>query len=348
MIAVDVTPAMTGRTGIARYVNELVPAMRAHGAQVRTFALGRSIVGVPPGARHVGVPLRVLDAAWRTAGRPPIERLVGAATTVHASGPVLVPARAPVVAVVHDLAPLDHPALHPARDVAQLRRYVYGLRHAAAVIAVSEATAARVVAAGVPARRVHPVPNGCSPLPPATDPPLPAGSYVLAVGAPVPRKGFSVLVRALPRLGGLGLAIVGPRAVDDEPLAALAASLGVAERVHRAVDVDDRALAGWYRDAAAVVLPSVEEGFGLPLVEAQAAGVPVVASDIEAFREVSGGHAAFVPVGDEGALADAILEVAAGGAAIVGRLRAALANAGRFTWDACAAATLAVHREVSG
>lgn len=348
MIAVDVTPAMTGRTGIARYVNELVPALRAHGAPVRTFALGRSIVGVPAGARHVGVPLRVLDRAWRATGRPRIERLAGAAASVHASGPVLVPARAPVIGVVYDLAPLDHPELHSRRDVAQLRRYVDEARNAAAVVTISESTATRLVLAGVPSERVHPIPIGRTELPEPVAPPLSRRSYVLAVGAPVPRKGYRTLVRTLPRLGDLALVIAGHRGVDDEDLAALAASLGVSGRLHRAVDVDDRALAGWYRDAAAVVLPSVEEGFGLPLVEAQAAGVPVVASDIEVFREVSGGHAVLVPVGDDGAMADAILEVTAGGAAVDARIQAALANAGRFTWGACAAATLAVHRQVSG
>lgn len=347
MIAFDVTPAITGRTGIARYVTEVADAMRRQGAEVRPFALGRATTTAPPGTRHVPIPLRVLDGVWRVARRPAIERLVGPASSVHASGPVLVPARCPVVGVVHDLAPLDHPELHPARDVAQLRRYVDALARAAAAVAVSEATAARLVAAGVPAAKVHAVPNGRTPLPPPVEPLLPARSYVLAVGAPVPRKGFDTAVRALARLGELQLVIVGHPGSDDERLSSAAAAAGVAARLVRVTDADDAALAGWYRDAAAVVVPSVEEGFGLPIVEAQAAGVPVVASDIEVFREVSGGHAGLVPVGDDAALADALAEAVAGGASVEDRVRRGAANAERFTWDACAAATLAVHRAVA-
>lgn len=348
MIALDVTPAMTGRTGIARYVTELSAAMAAEGVDVRAFALGRPVLGVPPGARHLPVPLRVVDAVWRVGRRPRIERLVGPVSSVHASGPVLVPARAPVIGVVYDLAALDHPGLHPARDVHQLRRYVAALGRAAAVVAISGATASRLAALGVPADRLHAIPIGRTPFPPPVSPPLAAGSYVLAVGAPVARKGFDVAVRAMVAVPDLRLAIVGHAGVEDERLTALAASVGVGDRLHRATDADDAALAGWYRDAAAVVVPSMEEGFGLPVIEAQAAGVPVVASDIEVFREVSGGHATLVPVGDHEALAGAVAESVAGGPSVRQRVEQGVANAQRFTWQACARATLAVHRAVGG
>jgi len=351
VIALDLTPAITGRTGIARYVTEMAAALPAVGADVRPFTLGRSVVDasdtMPAGTRHVRVPLRVLDRMWRMTGRPRIETIVGSVASVHASGPVLVPSRAPVVGVAYDLAALDHPELHPRRDVDQLRRYVEGLRYAAAVVAISRATADRVVAAGVPASRVHAVPIGRTPFPEPVDPPLAARSYLLAVGAPVPRKGFDALVRALPAVGELPLVIVGHPGSDDERLAALAASLGVSDRVRRVTDADDAALAGWYRDAGAVVVPSVEEGFGLPVIEAQAAGVPVVATDLEVFREVSGGHALLVPAGDDDALGDAILEAVASGASIRAGIDRARVNAERFTWPACASATAEIHRAVA-
>jgi glycosyltransferase involved in cell wall biosynthesis len=339
VIALDATPAITGRTGIARYVTELAAAMEAAGTEVQRFALGRRIVPVPAGVRHVPIPLRVLDRWWRSVPWPGVGR---GASSVHASGPLLVPSRRPVVGVVYDIAPLDHPELHPARDVEQLRRYVAGLHGAAAVVTISAATADRLVVAGVPEAKVHVVPIGRTPFPAPVAPPLSPRSYVLAVGAPVPRKGYGALVEAMARLPEHALVIVGHEGPDDDRLAAAAAGHGV--RLVRVRDADDAALAGWYAAAAAVAVPSVEEGFGLPVVEAQAAAVPVVASDIAVFREVGGGHPFLVPVGDAGALADALEEAVSGHGT---DLDAARANADRYSWAACATATLAVHAAVT-
>lgn len=348
MIAIDATPAITGRTGIARYVNELAAAFDRQAVPATTFSVGRAVVDAPAADHHLPVPLRIVDAAWRWTHHPRLERLVGTVRSVHASGPVLPAARAPIVAVVHDVAALERPDLHPSRDVVQLRRYVAGLHRAAAVITVSATTGDRLVATGaVTSARVHVVPNGRSQLGSATPPPLPRSSYVLAVGAPVPRKGFDSLVRAVARLEGIELVVVGPPADGDPALARLAAASGISPRFHRVTAADDSALAGWYEHAAAVAVPSIDEGFGLPIVEAQAAGVPVVASDIEVFREVSGMHATLVPVGDDATLADALAEALVGGSSVDERIAGGRANAARYTWDACADGTLAVHRLVS-
>lgn len=348
-IAIDVTPTITGRTGVSRYVRELVAAIEAGGgAQLRPFALGRALEPVPAGTRHLPVPLRVLDRAWRLTRWPPADLLAGRCDTLHASGPVLPPCRRPVVAVVHDLAPLDHPALHPRRDVDQLRRYLDGLDRAAAVIAVSGATGDRLVAHGVDRARVHVVANGATPLPRPVEVHAPAGPLVLAVGAPVPRKRFDVLLEAVGALGrhDVSVAVVGPPGSQDGALAALAARLGLGARYVRTGPVTDGELAGWYRAATVVAAPSAEEGFGLPLVEAMLAQVPVVASDLPVFREVTGGHATFAPAGDPGALADALAGAldGAGDAAVA----PAAEHAGRYTWAACARATLAVHAAVLG
>src|SRR5690606_9222178 len=124
----------------------------------------------------------------------------------------------------YDLAPHDHPELHPARHVRYLRSYLDRLPSAAATLAISETTAARLVSLGTPEDRVHVAVMGRTPLPPPERPPLEPGSFVLAVGAPVARKRFDALVRAIadPRLDGLQLVIVGPPGAEDEHLAALA------------------------------------------------------------------------------------------------------------------------------
>jgi alpha-1,3-rhamnosyl/mannosyltransferase len=101
-----------------------------------------------------------------------------------------------------------------------------------------------------------------------------------------------------------------------------------------------------YAGAAVFAFPSRHEGFGLPVLEAMAAGVPVVASDIAPLREVSGDAAVLVPPGDAGAWAEAIEALLADGPrraqmAAQGRRRAEL-----FSWASTAAATLAVYREL--
>ena len=347
-IALDVTPAMTGATGIARYVTAMDRAWRARDdVDVAAFAVGRHVHPVPEGARHLRVPLRVVARSWGRGGFPSVERLVGAIDTVHASGPVVPTASAPIVAVVYDLAPLDHPDLHPQRDVDQLRRYVDDLRRVAAVVTISQATADALAGRGVPAGVVHVIPIGTAELPPPVRPAWDR-PYVLTVGAPVPRKAYADVLRALTLLPGtdLTVVVVGPTGSEDPALEALAAELGLGDRYHRVGPVDDAELSGWYAGAAAVAAPSVDEGFGIPILEAQQSGTPVVVSDIAAHREVAGDAATFVPVGCPTDLAEALAEVLERGPEVERAVQRGRENAGRFSWEACAAATLAVHLDL--
>jgi glycosyltransferase involved in cell wall biosynthesis len=349
-LAFDVTSTITGATGIARYVRATAEALgHLEGApEVRPFAVGRGTLPPPAGTAWLRAPLRVVGASWRWGGPPRVERLVGSVASVHASGIVLPRADAPIVAVVHDLAPLDHPHLHHRRTVRLLRRYVADLRRAAAVIAVSETTAARLRPL-VPDGVVHVTPNGCTTLPAPDPPPSLPTPYVLAVGAPVPRKGYEQLVRAIarPELADVSLVIVGPAGDEDPALAALARELGVEARYLRPGEVSEARLAGWYEGAAVVGAPSVDEGFGLPVVEAQRMGVPVVASDIAAHREVGGGAVSLVPTGAVEPWVEALAVAIRRGAPVEQMVAAGRRNAQRYTWEACAAATLAVHRLVA-
>lgn len=348
-VGIDVTSRITGATGIARYLDGLIAALGHHDDVILApFAVGRGTYPIPAGVRHLRAPLRLVARSWRHGGPPTVERLVGSVDTVHASGSVLPTSRQPAIAVVHDLAGLDHPELHPPRDVAQLLAYVAALPRAAAVAAVSQATADALEARGVPHELLHVIPNGTPELPAPHDPGW-TRPYVLAVGAPVPRKGYDDLIRAVARLGktDLTLVIVGPAGSEDPNLDQLAGTLGLGDRYHRAGRVDDALLAGWYQGAAALVAPSIDEGFGLPVLEAQRSGTPVVASDIAAHREISGAAATLVPARDANALAEAIEGAIARGAAIEEAVARGRHNAARYTWDACAAATAAVHRSVA-
>ena len=183
---------------------------------------------------------------------------------------------------------------------------------------------------------------------------------LLAVGGLEPRKGSDNLVRALAsvrRRNGVTpvLAVLGGhsfqdyRAYHDAVLAELPRlGLELGRDVIEVGTVPDRDMPAWYRAADALAFPSVKEGFGLAVLEAMSAGLPVVTSDLPVFREylVPGRDALLVPVGDVDGLADAIVAVLTDGG-----LRAALARAGRavaerYTWAASARRHLAIYRDL--
>jgi glycosyltransferase involved in cell wall biosynthesis len=343
-VAFDLTPVISGRTGIARYTAQVQRALGGQPVVIQPFAVGRSAFGVPAGTRHVRIPARLLGAWWGTVPWPPIERLAGAADLVHATGLFFPATRLPLVITVHDLGALRHPELHPPRQVHQQRALLGRLREAAAILAVSGAAGEDVVSFGVPAERVVVSPLGLTPLPDPVEPARTGGSspYLLTVGETAARKGYRVLLEALSQLGGeLELVMVGPPGAEEERLQGVVASLGLGDRVHRLGAVSDGQLAALYRDALALCFPSITEGFGLPVLEAMAAGTPVLASDIPATRELAGDVAVYVNDRSADAWAQAIRALLAGppGVAEAGRERAA-----RFTWERTAGATMEAYR----
>jgi glycosyltransferase involved in cell wall biosynthesis len=159
--------------------------------------------------------------------------------------------------------------------------------------------------------------------------------YVLAVGTFESRKGLDVLLDAYRTMGDVPpLVLAGPAGPDSEA-------------VIRTGYLDAESLRDVVAGAALLVFPSRYEGFGLPPLEALAAGTPVVASDLPATREVLGDHAHLVVPGDADALAAAILETLADPPSGAAR-QAARDHAAAFTWRRCAEATVAAYRHAIG
>ncbi len=364
-VAFDVTPVASGRTGIARYVTQLGAALRESGVELRRFALGRGPFPVPADARRVGVPGRVLERWWSVTHWPRVERLCGRADLVHVTGLVIPPTALPLVITVHDLAALRFPELHPSRNVLQQRSLLRHLRGADAVVAVSQATADDLAHSGVPSERIIVAPLGLSPRvgvphePPETracrpadlaaadksgQGARPATGFLLTVGETAPRKNYGVLLHALARITGPRLVIAGPPSADEPRISSLITELDIRSRVSRLRSVSDPELTALYHDALALCFPSVAEGFGLPVLEAMGAGLPVLASDIPVMHELAGDAALYAPSGDERAWAEAIEAVVADPA-----LRADLAMRGRkraaeFTWERTAELTIGAYR----
>jgi glycosyltransferase involved in cell wall biosynthesis len=346
-VAFDVTPVISGRTGIARYATQLGAALELQGVELRRFAVGRGAFPLPAGTRHLPVPARLLMPWWRLVRWPEAERLVGGADVVHATGSPPPATRAPLVVTVHDVAALRYPELHPPRHVQQQRAQVASLGRAGAIVTVSATTADDLVQLGIPQDRIVVAPLGLTPLPdPAPPAPTPPdGEYLLTVGETSPRKRYHVLLQAVSRLrDGPRVVMVGPPAGDEERLRALIVELGLTERVTRLGAVNDAELSWLYRHATALCFPSISEGFGLPVLEALAAGVPVIASDIAATRELASSIAVYPGSDDADDWAQAI-ETVASDTALRERIgRDGSQRAALFTWERTAAATLGAYR----
>jgi glycosyltransferase involved in cell wall biosynthesis len=280
---------------------------------------------------------------------PRIEWLAPAADLIHTLDLVAPPTRRPSVATVHDLDAITYPQFHSHRALMTQQAQLASLSRADLVLVDSRATLRPLAEAGVREDRVVVAPLGRTPLPAALPVVLPdCERYVLSVGSVGLRKAHDVLVRAVadPRLTSTVLVIAGPDGTGADAVRAEAGPLAGRVRFEGAVD-DDR-LAGLYAGASAFVLASRAEGFGLPVLEAMAAGLPVVVSAVEALADLVGDAALVVPIGDDAALADALASILDDDALARRLALAGPARAAAFTWDGCAARTAAAYARVLG
>ncbi len=370
-VALDATPLVTlggQRSGVGTFVAGALEALAARQElEVVAYALtfrgrGQWRDVLPPGVRPVGmaVPARLVRAAWLRSTVPPLEWFAGRADVAHGTSFVAPPSRrAGVVVTVHDLTPVRFPDMVEADAAAFPSLVAAAVARGAFVHTPSRYVADEVVELlGVPADRVVAVAHGT----PATsgDPDrgrAAAGAerYVLAVGTIEPRKAYPDLVRAFGPLAAadpeLRLVVAGRRGWGSDAFAVALAELppDVRRRVRATGWLSDGERDDLLAGASVLAYPSRYEGFGLPPLEAMAAGVPVVASDAGSLPEVVGAAATLFPVGDVDALAGSL----AAALALDGPVREAVVAAGRahaatFTWGACAAGLAALYERVAG
>jgi glycosyltransferase involved in cell wall biosynthesis len=156
--------------------------------------------------------------------------------------------------------------------------------------------------------------------------------FVLAVGTVEERKDLITAVRAIANLPDIKLVAAGPHTPYAARVMREAERLGLSSRVQLLGYVDDARLLDLYSRASAFVFPSRYEGFGLPPLQASAAGLPVVASDIPVVREVLGPSARYCEAGDDRAFGAALAEVLAATGDGLARINAAREHARSFTW----------------
>lgn len=367
-IAIDATAPVVG--GGLTYLRELVPALCAASPDDVFYLFLRSDMGrleapVPPNCTRILVrfprwPRVVWRAAWQQLVFPVRLLRIGADALLspYDLAPLLAPCR--VVLGIQNANPYAGPPAGTwlGRLKNQVRRWLAAAsaRRARSVFFVSEwARQAIGRRLRVPIERSCVVYHGVSRhLRPADRKPARRAEhpYVLAVSSVSAHKDYVTLVEAWPHLRRLAreevrLVIVGSvlePAYHGEVWSTVI-RLGLEQAVSFVREVTQEQLRDLYQGAAALAMASHVETFGLPMVEAMACGVPVVASDIPVAHEVCGGSALYYRLGDAADLAAKLHRVLTDAAARVAMTEAGRERAGRFSWPAAADLTLRLLKE---
>jgi glycosyltransferase involved in cell wall biosynthesis len=363
-IAIDYTPAYEQGGGIGRYVRELVAALAKldHTTEYRLFVAGATrnklSSALAPNFTWKPSPISPIWYArlWHRARLPiPVEVITGRVTLYHATDFVLPPTlpNTRTLLTVHDLSFVRVPEATSPNLRAYLDAVVpRSVRRADHILADSAATKAdlielydtspekiTVLLSGVDARfsRVDDTETRRAVRAKYRIPPRP---YILSVGTVQPRKNYERLIQALERLRtdehDVDVVIAGGRGWLEDPIYDTIRSTGMNDHVHLIGFADDGDLPALYSEAACVAVPSLYEGFGIPVLEGMACGSPVVTANVSSLPEVAGDAALTITPTDLDELSDALNRLLSDST-----LRAQLIQRGyervkQFTWEASA------------
>jgi len=349
-VLLDYRPALRARTGVGEYVHHTALALQQTApreAQVALFSSSwKDRVQAPVAGLEVHdarIPVRALTWLWHRLEWPAVERLTGPVDVVHSPTPLLIPSTQAAQAIsIFDLYFLDHPdatAAEVRRDYGTL--VARHARRADLVVTISHTVADAVVRRFDvdPARVVTAycgAPSWTPPDVPATDGP------VICVGTLEPRKNVAGLLDAWTKMiaGGVRvpLHLVGGAPPTAAPLLARLAVPPLAGVVRHLGYVPDAGRYSVYAGARLLVMPSFDEGFGLPVVEAMAAGVPVVCARRGALPEVCGDAAEYVDPDDAAGMAETLARVLNDPERLAELRARGLTRVRRFSWTQTAQA----------
>ncbi len=356
-IAVDASSILVRSAGVKNYVWHWIRAMRAQAGEQAVEAF--PFVGDLGALNHEGSPYGTLGTLWRIGwlygvnvpGLPWLDWLHRRCDVFHASNQTRIPPRRmKLTATVHDLTALILPELHTAGNIGADRGFAERiLKRADGLIAVSENTrqdAIRLL--GVKPERIRTIYSG---IPEAFfgAPKLQrAKPYVLYLGTIEPRKNLDTLLQAWGALppdvrGAFDLVVAGPVGW---------AAPATVERVQREAVylgyVPEGQIASLVAGATAFAYPSLYEGFGFPVAQAMAAGVPVLTSSTSCLPEVAGDAALLVDPRSEAEITAGLLRLLTEPSVRERLAAAGPPRAARYRWDTCARESLAYFREITG
>lgn len=358
----DFRPALFAGAGIGRYAQELAAAL-THlpdapflelyaSAWRRPSAPGAaSLEALAPGRFRIHrgwLPARALAAAHRLPGLD-AGRVPARVDVFHWTDFVYPRVRsAAAVLTLHDAAFARDPAFHGPNTPVLAARVRRALRRAHLVLVVSEPGRADAELLGVPPDRVRVVPNGVSPFfRPAPEPMPPPRPFVLSVGTLEPRKNYPRLLQALEILWDRGLdaewILVGRVGWECAAFLDRMERSRHRRRIHWIQHATDEELRRFYREAEALLYPSLHEGFGLPVLEAMACAAPVLVAAGGAPAWVAGAGAVTACATDVDSLAEGVAAVLRSDAR--GRVAALRQRAAEFRWERSARLTLRAYQE---
>ncbi len=333
-IAINARFLAQATTGVQRFAREI------------TLAIGR-LRDKPRllGPRDARLPSAWHDGGWRLEASAHArgqlwEQLVlprqsHGAVLVNLANTAPLPCRRQLL-VIHDAGVFATPQAYSWRFRAWYRLLHATLARRGTVLATVSAFSRGEIARhlGVPPARIAVLGEGAEHIlrEPQIPPPLPAFSYVLAVGTPAAHKNLAVLAATGAMLRARGLDLVATGGVA----AGVFGEAGWPGGIRPLGRVDDATLAALYRGAACLVFPSRYEGFGLPAIEAMACSCPVVAASIPALREVCGEAALFADPDDPSGFAASVALLLDDPSRAAALREAGRARAGHFTWRAAA------------
>lgn len=319
------------------------------------------------GATHLNTPppLRGLFPRYRNVRRLP-RRWNEPLDLVHFTDVFVAPHAnrfpCPRVATIHDMIPMEYARFRrvlPLRWRTAFLRSLRGLRSCGAIIVPSHDTKRGYLEyVEDDPERVFVIPVV---VPPEVKPPLPDEAReprtILSVGTNANYKNVAVLLHALARPELAGSRVIRVGTPFDPPYQRLAEALGVADRIEHRTGISEAALLRLYQTATVLVQPSLTEGFGMPVAEAMAAGLPVVTSDGGALPEVAEGAGRIVPfrthhsgkpdLDDARDFGVAVAEVLAGSALREEMSRSGIERAARFRPDAVRPLLLAAYEHAA-
>lgn len=364
-IGLDCTPLLGQRSGIGTYTLHLLEALVSacpgdeFVATAFTWNGRRDLPAAVPDRVTVAsrpVPARLLRHSWLVSDQPPVEALTGRLDVFHATNFVLPPTRrAAGVVTIHDLAYLRFPETVSAATLAYRDLVPKGLTRAGAIVVPSRAVGDQLMEAyAVAPDRVVVTHEGVDPAWAATAPASREtlrefgidDDYLVVVGTLEPRKNLPRLLRAYAAAAEVDpglpqLVLIGGQGWGE----ALDLSGIPRGRVVTPGHLPWDTLRDLVAGSRGLLFPSLDEGFGLPPLEALACGTPVLAADIPVTREVLGDQAAFVDPFDVEAIAEGILRLVA---APVGTRESRREHASRFTWRECARTTSRAYELAAG
>ena len=336
-VALDTRALADAATGVGRYIGALIAAFHdSHGVDLMRYQDQR----LPLLGPQLELPLRM-----RRDGAQLIHGPANALPLLHLG--------LPGVVTIHDLAIYDHPEWFPSGQWFALRVVVpQSARRARIIICPSEATKRAIVRLfGIEAERCRVIPHGVEtefalPASPSVKADVKAryalpDRYLLQLGTVQPRKNYVTSLRALARIPAaerMPLIVAGAFGWKYDAVVDAVRELDLHEWVRFVGYAGMPDLPALYQMAQAVLFPSLDEGFGLPLLEAFAAGTPVVASNAGAIPEVAGDAALLSEPEDAQALADNLLRLLMDRQLRERQVAAGRARAALYTWSASAAA----------